>query len=217
MPANGFPGCAAYDCFGAGQRIAQQTFGGRDWRAHPEVAASMFAAFATMRHLHELLWYLREALGWAVARRLHDELRRVQFEVEKVAGGDAAALVALDVNPLRERTAPLLCPASALVRSDDTPDRSDTDLIGSDLRGLDLRRADLRNSRLRGADLRGLDLFHTDTLGADLRGADVRGTDLSAALYLTQPQLAAGRGDLATRLPDRLDRSPHWRGVSSRG
>jgi hypothetical protein len=26
----GFPGCAAYDCFGAGQRVTQVTFGGLD-------------------------------------------------------------------------------------------------------------------------------------------------------------------------------------------
>ena len=31
----GFPGCAVYDCFGAGQKVAQVTFGGRDWRSRP--------------------------------------------------------------------------------------------------------------------------------------------------------------------------------------
>jgi hypothetical protein len=29
---SGFGGCAVYDCFGAGQKVAQVTFGGRDWR-----------------------------------------------------------------------------------------------------------------------------------------------------------------------------------------
>ena len=51
----GFGGCAAFDCLGAGQKIAQVTFGGRDWRADPALAAPMFAAFAVMRQLHELL------------------------------------------------------------------------------------------------------------------------------------------------------------------
>jgi len=54
----GFPGCTVYDCFGAGQKIAQHTFGGRDWRTHPELAGPMFAALHIMRALHELLWYL---------------------------------------------------------------------------------------------------------------------------------------------------------------
>ncbi len=57
----GFPGCAGYDCFGAGQKVAQVTFGGRDWRRTPLVAARMFDTFTIMRQLHELLWYLTEA------------------------------------------------------------------------------------------------------------------------------------------------------------
>ena len=59
----GFPGCTVYDCFGAGQQIAQVTFGGQDWRGDPGSARPMFAAFAVMRQLHELLWYLTEALA----------------------------------------------------------------------------------------------------------------------------------------------------------
>src|SRR4051794_9103903 len=54
----GFPGCVAYDCFGAGQRIVQETFGGADWRGSPQLARRMFDAFAVLRALHELLVYL---------------------------------------------------------------------------------------------------------------------------------------------------------------
>ena len=32
----GFPGCTVFDCFGAGQRVAQVSFGGVDWRRAPE-------------------------------------------------------------------------------------------------------------------------------------------------------------------------------------
>ena len=51
----GFRGCTVYDCFGAGQQVAQVTFGGRDWRGAPHTAGEMFAVFAVMRQLHELL------------------------------------------------------------------------------------------------------------------------------------------------------------------
>ena len=47
-------------------------------------------------------------------------------------------------------------------------------------------------------------------LGADLRGADVRGARLAGALLLTNPQLAAARGDAATTVPAHLARPPHW-------
>src|SRR3954447_11032067 len=58
----GFAGCTAYDCFGAGQRLAQETFGGRDWRDHQDVAAPMMAALPVLRGLHELLWYLHDVI-----------------------------------------------------------------------------------------------------------------------------------------------------------
>lgn len=57
----GFPGCTVYDCFGAGQQVAQVTFGGRDWRTTPESAERIFSAFEVMYTLHELLYYLAEA------------------------------------------------------------------------------------------------------------------------------------------------------------
>jgi uncharacterized protein YjbI with pentapeptide repeats len=56
----GFPGCAVYDCFGAGQQIVQVIFGGRDWRTEDDLAAPMFAALPVVRAMHELLWHLAE-------------------------------------------------------------------------------------------------------------------------------------------------------------
>jgi uncharacterized protein YjbI with pentapeptide repeats len=209
LPAAGFAGCVVYDCFGAGQRIAEDTFAGRDWRAHPELGPSMFAAFRTMRHLHELLWYLAAALSWDAAERAHDALRVAQARVAGAASGDATALAALDVDALRAEVAPLLRRASALVRGAGA-NRSGADLIGADLRTADLRNADLRSALLIRADLRGTDMFHVDLLGADLRGADVRGADLGNTLFLTQAQLNASRADALTTIPTGLARPPTW-------
>lgn len=208
----GFPGCATYDCFGAGQRIAQQTFDGRNWRAHPEVAEAMFAAFATMRHLHELLWYVDAALRWPKAEQVHAELRTARADVEHAAAGGADQLAEVDVNILREMTAPLLRRASSCVRGNRAPDHSGSDFTGADLRSTNLRDADLRNARLLGADLRDTDLGRADLLGADLRNADIRGADLSETLYLTQSQVGATRGDQRTKIPAALRRPAHWIG-----
>jgi uncharacterized protein YjbI with pentapeptide repeats len=61
----GFRGCTVYDCFGAGQKTSQMTFGGRDWRQSPESAKQMFEVFPIMQQLHELLWYLTEGANAA--------------------------------------------------------------------------------------------------------------------------------------------------------
>ncbi len=207
----GFPGCTVYDCFGAGQHVARQTFGGRDWRAHPELAGPMFAVFPVVRDLHELLWYLTEALGRPAARPVHDELRRALAETGELTRRPAGELAALDVNAHRASVNRWLRRASELVRAG-SPGRAlrGADLMGRDLRGADLRGADLRGAYLIGARLAGADLRLADVIGADLRGADLCGADLGTALYLTRFQVNAAGGDAATVLPPALDHPAHW-------
>jgi uncharacterized protein YjbI with pentapeptide repeats len=212
----GFPGCAAYDCFGAGQKVAQVTFGGQDWRQAPHTARQMFAAFTVMRQLHELLWYLAQALALPAARPLHGELRRALEQTERLSGSRPDALVALDVDSCRQHVNALLVRASELARAGLGPpgsraDHRGADLSGADLRGACLRGASLRGARLIGADLAGADLTGADLTGADLRAADLSGADLAGAIFLTQSQLDAARGDAGTGLPASLVRPAHWR------
>jgi uncharacterized protein YjbI with pentapeptide repeats len=208
----GFPGCAAYDCFGAGQKVAQVTFGGRDWRRAPELAPRMFEVFGIVRQLHELLWYLTEALTLRPARSLHRELGRLLAETERISHRDPDALVQLDLAAHRQDVIALLRRTSRLVRTG-APRRLElgsADLVGRDLRGADLRGADLSRAYLIGADLRGADLSAADLMGADLRAADLRDAQLATSIFLTQPQLDAAGGDAATGLPPSLDRPAHW-------
>jgi uncharacterized protein YjbI with pentapeptide repeats len=212
LRAEGFPGCTAYDCFGAGQRVSLGTFGGRDWRRDPGAAPEMFAAFPVVRQLHELLWYLAEALDLAAARPVHGELRRAADDVDRLARGSADALAALDVAAVRGEVNVLLLRTSELVRAGvpKRKDRRGADLIGARLAGADLRGANLRGAYLIAADLTGADLRTADLIGADLRDTELGGADLTGALFVTPPQLAAARGDATTRLPGGLARPPHW-------
>ena len=191
LTERGFRGCVVFDCFGAGQRITQETFGGRDWRGSPEIAGAMFAALPVVRQLHELLWLLGEALQLDEARRLHPELRAARDEIDALAGGAAETLGGLDVDAYRKRVVPLLRRASELARAragGRRPDHSGAQLIGRKFRGADLRGASFRGALLIGADLRDADLRRADFTGADLRGADLRGADLTGALFLTRSQ-----------------------------
>jgi hypothetical protein len=209
----GFPGCTVFDCFGAGQRITQETFDGRSWREAPELAAAQFAVLPVMRQLHEALWYLTEAVTIPAAAALQGDVRAVLEHTERLATGSAEVLAALDVGAHRRQVGELLGKVSDLARLDRRgPDRRNADLMGADLRRRKLRNANLRGAYLIGADLRGVDLGTADLLGADLRNADLGGADLSACLFLTQPQVTAARGDISTSLPASLARPGHWGG-----
>ena len=209
----GFVGCTVYECFGAGQRLSQHTFGGVDWRTAPDTAPTMFAALPVMRQLHELLAYVHEAIGLDVPDPLRTRLRDAAEAVDRAAAVDAASLVALDVDALRRPANELLLDASRHVRTalrTDAADHRGADLFGARRRGADFRAASLRGAVLVGADLRDADLRDADVIGCDLRGADLRGADLRGALFLTQSQLDAARGDDRTRLPAARRRPAHW-------
>lgn len=224
----GFPGCVAYDCFGAGQQVVQVVFGGG-----PRTPR-MLRVYEVARQLHELLWYAADALGRPAAAPVHAALATARDAIEPLLT-DADALEATDPTAHRREVAPLLRRASALARADVPPgsptrraatgrdtagprhargapgDLAGRDLAGRDFSGADLRAADLSTSSLLRADLRRADLRTADLLGADLRGTDLRGADLTGALYLTHSQIGAARGDITTLLPPALTPPAHWR------
>ena len=78
----GFAGCVAFDCLGAGQRLtamAVARFGSADWRAQPDVARWLFAAYPRMREAQE--WLARLSLAAVVSKSaslvlLAEELER---------------------------------------------------------------------------------------------------------------------------------------------
>jgi uncharacterized protein YjbI with pentapeptide repeats len=210
----GFRGCAVYDCFGSGQQVAQVTYGGQDWRQAPETAGEMFEVFAVMRQLHELLWYLTEALSRQPSGPLHGELSLALAATEGLTRNSAETLLGLDLAAHRHDANSLLLRTSDLVRAGVSRNRMDhrgADLAGADLSGADLRGANLRGACLIGADLSGADLRLADLIGADLRDADLTGADLTDSLFLTQSQLDAARGSADTKLPAALARPAHWR------
>jgi uncharacterized protein YjbI with pentapeptide repeats len=210
----GFPGCTVYDCFGAGQQVAQVTFGGRDWRRDPAAAQPMFQVFPVMRQLHELLWYLTQALTLQSARPLHPQLRDALDETERLTEGSPDALLGLDVTAYWGGVDDLLLRTSELSRAGARgADHRRADLIGTNLRRTDLRGANLRGAYLIGADLRGADLRLADLIGADLRAAELGGADLTGSIFLTQPQLDAANGGPGTTLPSPLTRPAHWPSV----
>lgn len=224
----GFSGCTVFDCFGAGQKVSQVTFGGQDWRQAPGTARQMFDVFPVMRQLHELLWYLAEALtlsdpgahtgstgaaGAALPAALRADLRASLEETERLTRGSAEELAALDVPAHRGEVNALLLRTSELVRAEvpgRKKERRGADLMGARLKGANLRGANLRGAYLIAADLKGADLRRADLIGADLRDADLSGADLTGAFFLTQSQLNAARGDTATKLPPTLTRPAHW-------
>ncbi|TFD84990.1 pentapeptide repeat-containing protein [Cryobacterium lactosi] len=215
----GFRGCTVFDCFGAGQYVSQNLFGGKSWRERPDTSAEMFSSFSVVRQLHEMLWYLVEAAERATTSELCGATAQLRREILRTLDGDASTVLASDVEGIRAAVRQTLIDVSEEARggyaasaetgmSDDL--HPSADLVGRDLRSIRLCGADLRGAYLIAADLRRGDLAGVDLLGADLRDARLEGADLSNALFLTQSQIDAAQGDNTTVLPAVLRRPRHW-------
>ncbi|GGR86642.1 hypothetical protein GCM10010252_26650 [Streptomyces aureoverticillatus] len=209
----GYNGCTVFDCFGAGQKVSQVTFKGVSWREDPDSTRTMYEVFPVMRQLHELLKYTAQALDLAAARPVHKDLRRAYDRLEGLTRDTPETLLTVDVDALRGEVNPLLLRASELARAA-VPGRKKNhrgaNLMGAKLRGAKLRGASLRGALLIAADLSGADLRDVDLIGADMRDTNLRGADLTGALFLTQPQLNAARGDARTKVTSPLERPAHW-------
>lgn len=217
----GLKGCTIFDCFGAGQKVSQVSFYGKDWMLVSNQKEEMFQVFQTMRQLHELLWYLTEALSLQQTQPIHGELVSMLGKTEKITYLAPREFMELDLAKHRTEVDKLLIKASELVRAEYSSGKRMSskrqkklagrlDFIGADLTKADLRGANLRGAYLMACDLRDGDLSGVDLIGADLRDADLRGTDLRKSIFLTQAQINAGIGDSCTKLPSSLILPAHW-------
>lgn len=210
----GFRGCSAYECFGAGQKVSQNTYNGKDWRTNKDITQEMFDLYPIMQQLHEMLWYLNEAITIDAAKSIHKELHYLFEETEELTGKSPQFILNIDVTEHRAKVNKLLIRTSELVRAQVTKKPKDTrrgmDYLGAKLKGADLRGANLRGALLIAADLRNADLRWCDFIGADFRDTDISGANLTGSIFLTQAQVNAAKGNKHTKLPATLVRPVHW-------
>lgn len=220
LRTSGFKGCTVFDCFGAGQKVAQTTYRGTSWTDEPTTRQQMFAVFPVMRELHELLWYLSEAMELKVSSALAREVAVSYTSTARLTELSPDRLMDLDADAHRTIVGDLLGRVSKHIRSLVTNPGARTkstgdvgpraDLMGRNLAGTNLRGANLRGAYLIAADLSVSDFTHADLIGADLRDARLHGADLATVLFLTQQQVNSATGNSDTRLPHALERPFHW-------
>lgn len=213
----GFKGCTVFECFGAGQKVSQVTYNGKDWRENPEIAKEMFDVFPLMQQLHEMLLYIDEALSIEEARPIFEELQQALEDIECLTNLSPNEILVLDIPSHRAMVNNLLLQTSEFVRAKVKKEKNQSSklkkgigLIGANLSGKDLRASNFRGALLIATNLRKSDLRMSDFIGADLRDADLSGANLLGSIFLTQAQVNAAKGDKHTKLPASLKVPQHW-------
>lgn len=217
----GLKGCTAYDCFGAGQKVAQDTYCGHNWMKNPQSSNEMFDVFLVMRQLYEMLWYLSNAFRVQCDNKTKEQINNMIKETLQLTNMSPDSLIRLDLISHRNKVNNLLAATSETIRNEARKGIKSTlkrnkliagrlNLIGADLRKNNLRGEDLRGALLIAANLQGVDLCGADLIGADLRDTDLRGADLSKSIFITQAQINSARGDSNTKLPISIIRPTYW-------
>lgn len=217
----GLKGCTSYDCFGAGQKVAQVTFKGNDWRKHPDIANKMFDVFVIMRQLHEMLWYLIDASTFISNKDVKKKLNSIIDETEKFTYLGAESIVNIDIekhrlevnNILREVNEFVKCSVLDYKKINSKNKKvlkEGYDFIGQNLTNTNLIGANFAGALLIASNMKNADLKGANLIGADLRDADIRGANLEDSIFLTQSQVNTAKGDLKTKLPKSLFRPTYW-------
>lgn len=120
----GFPACVTFDCYGAGQRVTQQLFGGKSWKSSPGLAPRMFEAYRRYRALHELLALLEVAIE-RVAVREARPLRELSQSIDALCESGVAVVDTISIDVLRQDVlgrlrAAVLGPGLSGVNTDET-------------------------------------------------------------------------------------------------
>jgi uncharacterized protein YjbI with pentapeptide repeats len=216
---NGWKGCTVFDCLGAGQKVSQETFRGKSWREHPEVAKKMFSVFPLMEQLYEMMAFIAEALTYELSPSLHIRLNEQLEKLQGLTNMDAERLLLLDIISCRLPVNELLVETSEYIRNElrsklfkskKKAQYRGVDWVGKSLKGKDFRTADFRGAYLIAADLQNADVRGADFIGTDLRDANLCGANLSTSMFLTQMQINSAKGDDKTILPAHIQIPSHW-------
>ncbi|MBN6885856.1 pentapeptide repeat protein [Cytobacillus horneckiae] len=208
----GFKGCVSFECFGAGQHVSQQIYGGQDWRQNGGIAKQMFAVFPIIHQLNEMLYYLNQSLCLDETKAYRNELKEIYELTYRLTGLPPDDILEVDLVQHRFTVNEYLLRISDSVRNEINHEKKHkkADYIAANLKYAKMAGINLRGKLCIAADFSHADLRRVDFLGADLRDAKLHSADLTDCIFLTQSQVNAAKGNIDTTLPDYVQRPRHW-------
>lgn len=212
LTAKKMKGCLAYDCFGAGQKVTQSYYDNENWRTNPDKADEIFRIFMKVVQLHQIAWYLLEALSFVKEEGLKADIEALIAENTQMTAGTAAEFLAIDIANYKMRADQILKKVSVQLATGTFEQTGHKDFFGKNFKQANLDGKDFSMALMIAANLKGCSLKKTNFLGADMRDANIRDTDLSGCVFLTQMQINSAQGNSRTQLPANLSRPSNWQG-----
>jgi uncharacterized protein YjbI with pentapeptide repeats len=213
LEKNKMKGCIGYDCFGAGQHVTQMIFIGQTWQELPAQAKEIFDVFVVVFQLYQIRYFLAEALNICQTKAMKDDIYSLIMENEAMCNLNPKDIQIIDVESYRDRAnLPIKKVCSLFLDNLGSKDKKcPTDFLGKSFKNKDMRGLDLSIRLLIAANFEGCIFDGTIFLGADTRDTNFSNADLSEALFLSQGQINAARGNRNTKLPKHLEYPVTWK------
>lgn len=206
-------GCIGYDCFGAGQQVTQVIYQGQTWNDIPNQSTEIFDVFVIVFKLYQIRYYLIEASSLISAQTLKKSIQCLIEENIKMCHYRSDSILSLDLEEYRHRANQILKQVCKLLQQSihSESKKVPANFLGGNFRGQDMSGADLSTKLLIAANFEKSLFKGTIFLGADTRDTNFSDADLSEAVFLTQGQVNAAKGNRNTKLPYQLDYPPTWK------
>lgn len=206
-------GCLGYDCFGAGQQVTQAIYLGQTWQDTACNTKEIFDVFLRVFQLYQMRYYLMESMTITPAKELQENIIALINENEMICNSNPESILSFDTEEYRNRVNIILKQVCSLLTKSLNSEnkKSPSDYLGRSFKHKDLSGLDLSTKLLIAANFSHCSFHGTIFLGADTRDADFSHADLSDAVFLSQGQVNAAKGNLNTKLPKHLDYPVTWK------
>lgn len=213
LEKNKMKGCIGYDCFGAGQHVTQMIFRGQTWQDTPTQSKEIYDVFVVVFQLYQIRYFLAEALMICKTKSLSDEISNLITENEAMCNDSPKDILEIDIDSYRDRANRLIKQVCRMFLDSlgNKDKKCPSDFLGKNFKNKDMSGYDFSVRLLIAANFEGCVFDGTIFLGADTRDTDFSNADLSKALFISQGQINAARGNRNTKLPKHLHYPVTWR------
>lgn len=202
-------GCLAYDCFGAGQKVTQESKSKGTWNTNNTIKQDIFKTFEINQLLNQILWYLLEAYTICDESEMN-RIKQLIKENSILTKKEPHELLVSDIETYRNEVNVELKQLTYELAKKSNRKIESKFQFEMDYSNQDLSYMDFTMTYLIGSNLDGCKLQYTNFLGTDLRDVSVKNTDLSECIFLTQFQVNSMLGNSRTLLPNGLSTPTHW-------
>lgn len=206
-------GCIGYDCFGAGQHVTQTIYAKQTWQSMPQSTKEIFDVFVVVFQLYQMRYFLLESMIIDPAKSLKGNISELLEENVMICNSHPSAILSFDIEDYRRRVNILLKQVCRLLQESMRYQSKDhpSDFAGRNFAYKDMRGLDLSTKLLIAAKFNHCVFDGAIFIGADMRDTDLSDADLKEAVFLSQGQINAARGNKNTKLPPYLDYPITWK------